>query len=168
MQIRQLQIANDATQDRLLLRVSSPANEEYRVWITRRFLRTVWPHLAKRPPPVPRPATDNPAPQESGGDFTQAFREDNATYPLGSSPMLASEISIDKLSDGGMRLTFREGRERSLCIDLSPDLIEAFLSMLRAGGTKLEWDLPLEYDTALPTPSAPPITPETPPKARLH
>ncbi len=39
MQIRQIQVARDALQDRLTLRISSQADEEFRVWLTRRFLR---------------------------------------------------------------------------------------------------------------------------------
>ena len=46
MQIRQLQIANDHLQDRLILRIATQADEEYRIWFTRRFLRELWPHLA--------------------------------------------------------------------------------------------------------------------------
>ena len=46
MQIRQLQVACDHLQDRLLLRVATQADEEVRIWLTRRFLRDLWPHLA--------------------------------------------------------------------------------------------------------------------------
>ena len=46
MQITQLQVANDSVQDRLILRIATQANEEIRVFITRRFLRELWPHLA--------------------------------------------------------------------------------------------------------------------------
>jgi len=46
MQIRQLHIANDHLQDRLILRVAKQADEECRICLTRRFLRERWPHLA--------------------------------------------------------------------------------------------------------------------------
>jgi tRNA 5-methylaminomethyl-2-thiouridine biosynthesis bifunctional protein len=49
MQIRQLQVACDHLQDRLLLRVATQADEEYRIWLTRRFLRDLWPHPDARP-----------------------------------------------------------------------------------------------------------------------
>ena len=45
MQIRQIQVAGDALQDRLVLRIGTGADEEIRVFFTRRFLRELWPHL---------------------------------------------------------------------------------------------------------------------------
>lgn len=46
MSVRQIQVANDSVQDRLILRIGTSANEEIRVYFTRRFLRDLWPHLA--------------------------------------------------------------------------------------------------------------------------
>ena len=47
MSIHQLQIAFDAVQDRLVLRVATTANEEIRAHLTRRFVREIWPHLMR-------------------------------------------------------------------------------------------------------------------------
>lgn len=147
MQIRQLQIAHDALQDRLVLRVATQADEEFRVWLTRRFLRELWPHLAK----LLNASNDN-APLAADIDaiptpanFEQAFQDDKATYPLGSNPLLISEIKVDTLSDGGYHLTFREGRERSFDLGLTPDLLQAFCAMLRAGAEQAQWNLGLDY-----------------------
>ncbi len=163
MQIRQLQIANDHLQDRLVLRVATQADEEYRVWLTRRFLRELWPHLAgllgKLTTPAPAMAEMEVAGQAS---FEQPFGDNNATYPLGSSPLLTSEIKFDSLSDGNFSLTFREGRERSFQLGLTPDLLHALCAMLRAGAEQAQWDLALDY-------AAPPETvPGGSGSSRLH
>src|SRR5574343_1953990 len=106
MQVRQLQIAHDALKDRLVLRVETHADEEFRVWLTRRFLRELWPHLAKllahsnSPAPLPADVEAIPAPPS----FEQAFQDDKAPYPLGSNPLLTSEIKVDTLSDGDYRM----------------------------------------------------------------
>lgn len=146
MQIRQLQIANDHLQDRLVLRVATQADEEYRVWLTRCFLRELWPHLAallgKLTTPAPTMAEMEVAEQAS---FEQPFSDDNATYPLGSSPLLTSEIKFDTLSDGNFSLTFREGRERNFQLGLTPDLLQALCAMLRAGAEQAQWNLTLDY-----------------------
>lgn len=158
MQIRQLQVANDQIQDRLVLRVATAADEEFRVWVTRRLLRTVWPHLAG--------LLRFDAPQTHAGSgeapsFEKPFRDDKASYPLGAKPLLASEVSFDPLPDGQYRLTFREVRERSLQLNLNDELLQALCSMLRACSEKAQWDLALDYTSAPPSPATPPVS-------RLH
>lgn len=156
MQVRQLQIAHDALQDRLVLRVATQADEEFRVWLTRRFLRDLWPHLAKlltharNSAPLAADVAAIPAPPS----FEQPFQDDKATYPLGSNPLLTSEIKVDTLADGGYHLTFREGRERSFELGLTPDLLQAFCAMLRAAAEQAQWNLSLDYAPAEPSPGA--------------
>lgn len=156
MQIRQVQIAHDALQDRLVLRVATQADEEFRVWLTRRFLRELWPHLATL-----LTHASNSAPLVAGVDaiqappsFEQAFQDDKATYPLGSNPLLTSEIKVDTLADGSFHLTFREGRERSFDLGLTPDLLQALCAMLRAAAEQAQWGLDLTYASADQAPAA--------------
>ena len=164
MQIRQLQIANDHLQDRLILRVATSADEEYRIWFTRRFLRELWPHLAgligNQAAPV---ALAGEMPPAEAASFEQAFADENATYPLGSTPLLTNEVKCDTLSDGSFNLTFREGRERSFQLALTPDLLQALCAMLRAGAEHAQWNLALDY---APTAASPP--PATGHHSRLH
>lgn len=147
MQIRQLQISHDTLQDRLVLRVATQADEEFRVWLTRRFLRELWPHLtrllASAGSAVPLATDIQPIPAPPS--FAQAFQEDKATYPLGSTPLLTSEIKVDTLSDSNYQLTFREGRERSFELRLTPDMLQAFCAMLRAAAEQAQWSLELDY-----------------------
>jgi hypothetical protein len=164
MQIRQLQIANDHLQDRLILRVATQADEEYRIWLTRRFLREIWPHLAGMlgNQAIPTPVAMDEPPSEATS-FEQPFSNENATYPLGSTPLLTNEIKVDSLSDGTFNLTFREGRERSFQLSLTVDLLQALCAMLRAGAEHAQWDLGLDY-----TPAAPSAPPQTGRSSRLH
>lgn len=162
MQIRQLQVANDQIEDRLILRVATHADEEFRIWITRRLLHNIWPHLAKLL------SFDVPTAHAAGGEppsFEKPFRDDKATYPLGAKPLLASEVKFDPLPDDLLRLTFREGRERSFQLNLNPDMLQALCSMLRACSEKAHWGLTLDYTS---TPSSPQTPPTTPPISRLH
>lgn len=152
--IRQIQVAYDQLQDRLLVRIATPADEEYRVWISRRFLLRLWPHLAKLlgAPTMPVAASGPPA---EPGSFEQPFRDEQATYPLGLSPLLASEIKLDALTDGGQRVTFREGRERTFQVALTPELLQAFCTMLRAAADTADWNLTLDYAADMPLPQLP-------------
>lgn len=153
MQVRQVQIAHDALQDRLVLRVATQADEEFRVWLTRRFLRELWPHLAKLVA-LPRnsaPLTADVEAIAAPPSFEQAFADDKATYPLGSNPLLTSEIKVDALADGSFHLIFREGRERSFDLGLTPDLLQALCAMLRAAAEQAQWGLDLAYTQPEPT-----------------
>lgn len=161
MQIRQLQVANDQIEDRLILRVATAADEEFRVWVTRRLLHNVWPHLAGLL------RFELPKAQAASGEapsFEKPFRDDKATYPLGSKPLLASEVSFDPLPDDLLRLTFREGRERTFQLNLTPDMLQALCSMLRACSEKAHWGLTLDYASSPSSPQTPP----TAPPSRLH
>lgn len=150
MHIRQLQVACDAVQDRLTLRVATQANEEFRVWITRRYLRELWPHLvamlaghlAARPQAVAEKPAASAAPQSS---FDQPFKEDNPSFPLGSTPLLASEATLTASGDGLARLIFREGRERSFTLNLNSELMQALCAMLRKSAEQSGWALALDY-----------------------
>lgn len=152
MQISQLQVATDNVQDRLLLRVATPDNEEYRIFFTRRFLRELWPHFTAmltghlRLRPAMTPEAD--AAEDSPNTFEQQFREDNPSYPLGSKPLLASEATLEPAGDGLARLILREGRERSFELSLSAEMLQALSAMLRAASEQAQWEIALEYQGA--------------------
>ena len=157
MPIRQLQVANDSVQDRLVLRIATNNNEEIRIFLTRRFLREIWPHLSRilarqlTVADVPMEASPNHEP----ATFEQAFKEDNPTYPLGSTPLLASEVTFEGKGEEITRLIFREGRERSFALGLNGELLQALCAMLRAASEQAKWDLGLSYETPSAIAAAP-------------
>lgn len=168
MQISQLQVATDNVQDRLLLRVATPDNEEYRIFFTRRFLRELWPHfttmltghLGQRPALTPEPDAATASPHT----FEQQFRDNNPSYPLGSKPLLASEATLEPSGDGLARLILREGRERSFELNLSAEMLQALCAMLRAASEQAHWEIALEYQGA----PGPMIISHAPGKPLLH
>ena len=166
MQVRQLQVAHDSVQDRLVLRIGTQANEEIRVFLTRRFLRELWPHLPAMLAGHLGAAMPLSAPQESqtagASTFAEPFREENPTYPLGSNPLLAAEATLEPAGDGVCRLILREMRERGVTLNLNAELLQALCAMLRAAAAQAGWDLALEYASAAPSTAA------AAPKALLH
>lgn len=152
MQVSQLQVSTDNVQDRLVLRVATQVNEEYRIFFTRRFLRELWPlltstltgHLGQRPALPPEPDATSGATTS----FEQAFREDNPCYPLGSRPLLVSQATLEPAGEGLARLTLREGRERSFELALSADMLQALCAMLRAASEQAQWEIALDYQSA--------------------
>jgi hypothetical protein len=168
MQVRQLQVAHDSVQDRLVLRIGTQANEEIRVFITRRFLRELWPHLAATLAGNAASTTASPAPAKNapGATFAEPFRDDNPTYPLGSNPLLAAEATLESAGDGLWRLILREMRERGVTLNLNGELLQALCSMLRATAGQAAWDINLDYAVAVPTPA--PATPAPQGNKLLH
>ena len=159
MQIRQIQVANDSLQDRLVLRIATQANEEIRVFFTRRFLRELWAHLMTmlldHLAVQPVLSTDAPAadtPEEAAG-FEKPFSNDDPLYPLGSMPLLASEATLEAAGPGLARLILREARERSFNMNLNAELLQALCAMLRAASEQAGWDLGLDYGQPAAAPS---------------
>lgn len=165
MSVRQIQVANDSVQDRLILRIGTSANEEIRVFITRRFLRDLWPHLtamlsghlaSTRVEPTAE-LSDELAPElaneptASITSFEQAFQDDNPIYPLGAKPLLATEALLEANGDGSASLTLREARERNFKLSLNAELLQALCTMLHAANDHAGWDLSLDH--------APPASP---------
>jgi len=170
MPVRQIQVANDSVQDRLVLRIGTSNNEEIRVFFTRRFLRDIWPHMAAMltghlaatnfVPNEPMDESTDESPTEIAS-FDLAFQDDNPTFPLGAKPLLATEAILEANGDGAASLTLREARERSFKLSLNAELLQALCSMLRAANEHAEWDLALDY--------TPPATiPGTPFNSLLH
>ena len=151
MQIRQLQIANDSVQDRLMLRVGTQANEEYRIYFTRRFLREIWPHLVEmlngHLRGMPLSIVEAEAPADEATSFEHSFIDENPSYPLGATPLLASEAALEVSGDSTARLILREGRERRFNLDLNSEILQALCTMLRAANDQAGWDLALPYDS---------------------
>lgn len=150
MQIRQIQVANDSVQDRLVLRIGTQGNEEIRIFVTRRFLRELWLHLTAMlaghlgTRPLLKPAAEAEA-ETPAATFSEPFRDENCTYPLGANPLLASEATLEPAGDGLCRLLVREGGERSFNLNLNADLLQALCSMLRAASEQANWSLQLDY-----------------------
>ena len=78
-------------------------------------------------------------------DFSQPFAADNPLFPLGATPLLASEATLDASGQGSARLTLREARERHLTLDLNGELLQALCAMLRAASEQACWELALDY-----------------------
>ncbi|MBL8449273.1 MAG: hypothetical protein JNM32_05040 [Dechloromonas sp.] len=150
MQIKQIQVAADPVQDRLLLRIGTNTQEEVRVFVTRRLLRDLWPRLMN----VLAGHLDRPAPTSGGaptGAFGDPYRLDNPSLPLGAQPLLPGEAKVEPHGPGRCLLTLKEPRERSFSLALDADLLHALCAMLRAGAENAQWDLELPYGEPLRT-----------------
>jgi hypothetical protein len=172
MNIHQLQLAFDAAEDRVLFRVSTTQQEEFRVYLTRRFVKMLWPHLvralentvvAKAPAPEARREVlafeQDKALRET--DFSQPFAEGQTEaprrFPLGETPFVVTQGQLRLEAAGGYKLVLNPASGPGLEIGLNGRLLHSFSTLLEAAARKAEWDLPF-----LAQPQAPP---EAPPQA---
>jgi hypothetical protein len=179
MNIHQLQLAFDAAEDRLLLRLSTTAGEEFRVFLTRRFVKMLWPHLmrtleagivAKAPVAAARREVlafeHEKAVRET--DFSQPFAAPGAAvprFPLGETPFVAIHGQLRFEAPGAYKLVLNPGTGRGLEIGLEERLLHSFCKLIESAARSGEWDLPF-LPPAGPAVAAPDETAATAPLPR--
>lgn len=178
MQIHQLSVTYQAEQDRILLRVNSTSGEEMRLWLTRRLMLGLWPVLGKI-------HTEQLLKTESAGsalekadedlrrmladfrkeeflqkaDFDTPY-EDKENLPLGTEPLLVTDVDATPLPTGRLRLAFTErasvsggAKPRGFQMELDPKLMQGLMHLLEQSLARAQW--------REPAPAAPSPTEET-------
>ena len=169
MDIHQLSVQYLRDQDRILMRFNTTTQEELRLWLTRALLRGWWPHLragsallltapgagtsagAGQAPAGLAPALPE---QRENADLATPFQDQGSHLPLGSEPLLITEVS--QMQKGQrMAISFHEKREdrdeeRGFELELEPELLQGLVQLLELSLRQTDWGL-------LPgSPSAPP------------
>jgi hypothetical protein len=163
MTIHQLQASYVTEQDRILVRLNTHAGEELRLWLTRRMVKNLFPHMMK----VTTELIATPA-QNTGGDgtdpkaavqfkiqeslrqadFVTPFKSQATTLPIGESPLLATTVHITPSEGGGLRIGFEEkvpdqAGSRSFEVTLGQDLLHGFMHLLEAALQHADWGMTL-------------------------
>ena len=156
--LHQMTMSYSATEDRLLLRVSTTARDEHQIWLTRRFINVLWPALIKGvekqslpPETVAAPTTTpqvkravmamqhNVALQET--DMTKKHDEEKINKPSTNKPMLATGGQCTPLPTGGMRLNLKTAENLQIGLNLNKHLLHAFCHQITSLTEKAEWGL---------------------------
>lgn len=160
-QLDQIQISFAAGDDRLLLRVSTHTGEEFRCWLTRRFVKAIRPGLEQALAAHPRiqHQADPLAKQEllrfehevarQNSDFATPFKDTSRALPLGAEPVLLTRGQLRPQSDGGITLALAPEQGGGIDLALNPTLLHSFVALLDQALFATDWDLP---------PSLPPVT----------
>jgi len=155
--LRQMHINFDPIEDRLLLRITAgePGNlDEYRIWLTRRFVQIIWKLLDQSI--TAETMRETMVPQESAGAL-QEFRQEAALAeadfdtpfagapnrtPLGPNPLLVTKIQIRR-QPGGHLLTLETAQGQIINLALNTGLVHSFRKLLADQTLKAQWDLSL-------------------------
>lgn len=163
----QIQILFATGDDRLLLRVSTHDGQEFRFWLTRRFVKAIRPGLARAMDAHPRiqQQADPLAKQEllrfehevarQKSDFATPFKDASRSLPLGAEPVLLTRGQLRPQGNGGITLALAPNRGSGIDLALNPTLLHSFVALLDNALQATDWDL----SPSLPPPAPPPIAP---------
>ena len=170
-----MKVRYEPTADRVLWQLRTAAGELFAVWLTRRMLRQLWPHLNRvvtlasiaqvAPNAIALPeaqammaqaARTRPLPNT---DFATPFDPKPSSRPLGPEPLLPMAFDIGPGQQGkGVRLAAREPDGRNITLELSEDLATGLMRLLEQALVEADWGF-LESPTAQnePASATPPV-----------
>jgi hypothetical protein len=159
MAIHQIQVAHDEAQDRLLLRLSTTDECEFRFWLTRRFTKRLWTMLVQMlewdravKQQVDRETRHEVLDIQHQGysqeaDYKTQFQEATPAtprrLPLGATSVLLATAQGIKRDDGVQVLKLLPLQGTGIDITVDTRLLHLFMRLLREQVAKVEWDLDL-------------------------
>ena len=154
-QLEQFSVSYDATQDRLLLRVRTSDDAEFRFWLTRRYVDLLWPVLMKMADTFSaRKAPADPATRGilaemahgaavSEANFSDQY-QNGSSFPLGEAPILLSKISVTTKEGNTQTLTLLPQEGQGLHLELDEKLVHVIARLLQEACNGADWGLKLQ------------------------
>ena len=154
MALHQIQIKYDQVEDRLLLRLSSTEGDEFRFWLTRRFVERLWGML------LTMLEWDEAVQQQFDqerrrnvleirhegyareGNFAKPF-EGAPRLPLGAAPVLVAKANGSKSGKGVHVLSLLPAQGQGIDLTLDQKLLHLFVRLLRESVEKAGWGMDL-------------------------
>jgi hypothetical protein len=152
--IHQMTAEYNAVHDRILFRVNTLQKIEYRVWLTRRAVKTLWgvavksfeavPEVTTLAEPRVRKAIMSMQHQEAvqTSNFKEKHVEGGMPPPDLSEPPLATGIRI-KRSAATVTLTFATVEGKAISLNFNDQMLHALVHILQGASDKAGWDLKL-------------------------
>lgn len=152
-QIEQIQIKFDPIQDRLLMRVAGGNQLEFRFWLTRRFVKLMWPALdtAMTQSPLAQTQASPVAKKEvlafehekavSNSDFKTPYKETPRTLPLGDEPVLLAKMQLRRDANGATTMSLGPESGPGIDLGLNTGLLHSLAELIRNGVDLAGWEL---------------------------
>ena len=148
----QVQVRYIQEEDRILMRMNTLAEEEYRFWLTHRFLVRLWPVLqdALMSSPTVKQHSDIHSRQaimafeheqaQSKAQFNNPFREADK-LPLGKDPLLVSKAGFRHQANGALQLSLKNVVDEGVDLTLTHDLLHLLCKLLDDAAQQSEWKM---------------------------
>jgi hypothetical protein len=180
MNIHQLSVNHDERQDRLLLRLNTQDQQEFRFWLTRRMTLRLMPaiqqsavRLEAAQPGVA--ATDAPSQHLltelkrdaflKKADFATPFENRATQWPLGAEPLLITDAHLTIKPSGALEISFEDksdpAQARACQLTLQVSLVHGMVHLIQQASEKAEWVAVVSAAKATDTGS---VTPPEPPR----
>ncbi len=157
-QLRQLNVTYVDVQDRLLLKVSTSEDEEFRVWCTRRFTRLLLERLedsfqqempAATAEAVPEPVRREVAQMQhkqvvNEESFQQPYQAEPKEYPLGEEGLLVTTLKYKTLANKSVQMHLGDKQGKGVSLNLDENLKHQLYELFERAATKAEW-----FDSAI-------------------
>ncbi len=160
----QMQMHYFEEEDRFLLRMNTITEEEYRFWLTRRFIQIFYPllntalysdpEIKRQVDPVNKDAILSFQQQNAKNqvEYGSTFSTTPKTYPLGEMPLLISKASIKSNADNGYDLRLSTADDRGLYFSLDQNLLHILTTLILDSLPIADWQLVLKEDNDMHLP----------------
>lgn len=161
-QLHQMQLSYVSEEDRILLRMNTRARQEFRFWLTRRYVGLLWKTITQVV--EQREFTKEPVKDElkkaahiqdkhvktvENSDFKTQYQE--STYlPLGEEPSLLFSTGIKPDPEGRALLCMHPKDGQGIELALNDQIVHSFCKLLIDTTEKAQWDLNLKWSKIEP------------------
>ncbi len=152
-QLDQIQITFVPGEDRLLLRMSTQNEEEFRFWLTRRFVKALRPKLTQTLSHQARiqVQTNTDAKREllnfqheqavQASDFKTPYKDEQKSLPLGEQPITLTRFQLRPEAQDRVILTVGPEQGNGIDLALTPHLVHSLIALLDNALKAADWAL---------------------------
>ncbi len=161
MKLRQLKIDFNPEQDRLLMQMSTSEGAEMRLWMTRRYVKLLWPLLVQLAEDLsPRiKAQANPEARKAllsleheqavaRADFSKPYEAEPVAMPLGAEPLLLARIQTGRDPGGLPVLALHPSVGNGVTLSFDAVLLHSVCRLIQQAVKKTDWDMDLKLPGA--------------------
>ncbi len=165
-QLHQMQFTYVPVEDRILFRMNTKARQEFRFWMTRRYVKVLWNTIIKIlkdrvSPPAAEMIDNKPLPEPmkeakiqvdhqqavEKSDFKTQYEESNY-LPLGESPTLLFSVGIKPGKNNMALLVLNPQKGQGIELALNDQIVHSLCKLLSETAAKADWKLDLDFGQA--------------------
>lgn len=151
--LQQLNMVYVPEQDRLLLRISTSGDAEYRIWMTRRYCSLLLNMLVEQ---IDRAggyhelaSREDTRERLRGGALGQAYAPPaQLKYPLGEQGVLGYRINVGKDPQGVLKLQLLPAKGQGVTFTLDKSTLYLLYNVLEQALTQTDWKLDVPISRA--------------------
>ncbi len=144
--LHQINMQYSNTEDRILLRTSTENNDEYLIWLTRRYTKLLVDifdkEIEKRGGTTTLSSKKETTKLFKEGAFEKPYSEETTkNHPLGKDGVLAFGIKTGTDDQGDLTLIIQSESGKGITYNLNDTLIYMFYSLLMQSIERAEWKI---------------------------